>query len=52
MFSDFSADIVYKGNEYELTDSVMVSMECIGAVALYLLFREGSGETADGKKGG
>lgn len=35
------ADIVYKGNEYELTDSVMVSMECIGAVALSLLFREG-----------
>lgn len=38
MFSGFSADIVYKGNEYELTDSVMVSMECIGAVALYLLW--------------
>lgn len=38
MFLCILADIVYKGNEYELTDSVMVSMECIGAVALYLLW--------------
>ena len=28
---------IVKEKEYELTDSVMVSMECIGAVALYLL---------------
>ena len=37
MYLYILADIVYKGNEYELTDSVMVSMELIGAVALSLL---------------
>ena len=37
-FTAKTADIIYKGNEYELTDSVMVSMEWIGAVALSLLW--------------
>lgn len=40
MFFLLLADIIYKGNEYELTDSVMVSMECIGAVALSLFEKE------------
>ena len=52
MFLCDLADIVYKGNEYELTDSVMVSMECIGAVALYL-FRVFLGkENCDGNRYG
>ena len=41
MFSHVCADIYSKGIEYELTDSVMVSMDCcVGAVALSLLCGE------------
>ena len=41
MFSHVCADIYIKGIEYELTDSVMVSMDCcVGAVALSLLCGE------------